>query len=324
MLTIRHLGALRSAIATVAFLLTAGCSQAPRGVVDTSGDELGQALDHFAGGQAGLEGANGISQNGISQNGISQNGISQNGISPATLGSADFVSWFDSSPQLAEVFLRYTYRCAAPAGATLTWTHPVSGVTYAWPGGLGLAPAWAAGAAPTVAEKQAVSACLAALSNRYGVSVTIAVEGRTAGGEEIEVSADELRTFSQREGCFFGNVFDGQGYFVGLDHPGRDAAVSSPRACALHDQAAGVSVACPPLVHVGHCATVCTPSASGISYDTCTWGGVAYHALSTRVKGSDIYRCGDGVCQFTEHCGTGTTADACQSDCGVCPTGEEQ
>jgi hypothetical protein len=46
----------------------------------------------------------------------------------------------------------------------------------------------------------------------------------------------------------------------------------------------------------------------------------SYLPITTRILPSDLYKCGDGTCQFTEQCGTGTTAASCQADCGVCST----
>ena len=47
--------------------------------------------------------------------------------------------------------------------------------------------------------------------------------------------------------------------------------------------------------------------------------GIQYKVLTTRLRPSDVYTCGDGVCQVSEHCGTGQTADNCGLDCGPCP-----
>jgi hypothetical protein len=71
--------------------------------------------------------------------------------------------------------------------------------------------------------------------------------------------------------------------------------------------------------HVGSCESFCTLDATGTQYTSCTYNGVTYKPLTTRISPADIYTCGDHVCQFTEHCGTGTTADNCGVDCGACP-----
>ncbi|HYO74429.1 MAG TPA: hypothetical protein VEU33_50975 [Archangium sp.] len=53
-------------------------------------------------------------------------------------------------------------------------------------------------------------------------------------------------------------------------------------------------------------------------YVSCRHNGTTYLPLTTRMRDEDIYRCGDGVCQFTESCGTGRTYDNCRLDCGRC------
>jgi hypothetical protein len=46
--------------------------------------------------------------------------------------------------------------------------------------------------------------------------------------------------------------------------------------------------------------------------------GIAYRALSTRIKPTAQYICGDGICDISEKCGTGTTWNSCSLDCGPC------
>lgn len=311
--------ALAAALAALT-LAAAGCAQtAPSGVVELADDPaLAEALAADGGALTLAVQSNGVTTNGISQNGISQNGISQNGLTTAGLSTTAFTAWFNLAPALADVLMRYTYRCAAPAGTTVTWRNPSTGVRYSWAGGLGLAPGWTAGSPATLAEQQVVSACLIALTNKYGVSITLAVEGRTAAGIQLATTADELKTFSVREGCFFGNLFGGGGLFAGIDHAVWPNTQSSARACAFDNTREGMATQCPPIVFVGACADFCTPDASKTFYESCTYGGVTYQPLVTRLKAADIYKCGDGVCQFTESCGTRAEWWQCK-DCGACP-----
>jgi hypothetical protein len=69
---------------------------------------------------------------------------------------------------------------------------------------------------------------------------------------------------------------------------------------------------------VGSCSTYCTKDSTNTFYTSCTYNGTTYRPITTRMKSSDIYTCGDGVCQATEHCGTGTTPSSCAADCGSC------
>ena len=306
--------------AVVALLLpAAACGPAQRGsgVTATAGDPaLGPTLSLCS--LQEVEG-NGLSTNGLTGNGICQNGLGASGLDLARLGTDDFAAWFNDDPARSDMIMRYAYKCAAELGSSMTWTNPASGQSYTWVGGLGLATSWVSGTPATVAEQQVVSACLGALVNKFGVSVELAVEGRTATGDAIPLDPDELTTYSVREACFFGNLFTNEGVFVGVDHPAWDASVSSVRACALDSQAVGPSIDCPPEYYVGSCEERCTPDETGIFYESCTFNGVSYRPLVTRLNPSDVYTCGDGVCQISEHCGTGTEANNCMSDCGTCP-----
>ncbi|HZI10957.1 MAG TPA: hypothetical protein VE153_11260 [Myxococcus sp.] len=265
---------------------------------------------------------NGLSTNGLSTNGLSTNGLSTNGLSTNGLTASSFLSWFDGDTSHASALMTYVVRCAVSAGQTRGFTHPRTGVTYSWAGGLGLAPGWASGLAATQLEKEVVTACLAAHVNKYAVQVSVSVLGRNAQGTAIPYTATELSTYSVKEACFFGNVFDTNGgVYAAIDRAYLTSAQTSTRACGLASSAGPSD--CSPLVHVGACATYCTlaPSANGSEpyYAECTYNGKTYQPITTRIRPQEIFSCGDGTCQFTESCGTGTTYNSCQADCGTCP-----
>ncbi|RKG50536.1 hypothetical protein D7X30_37405 [Corallococcus sp. AB011P] len=263
---------------------------------------------------------NSLSYNGLSFNGLSFNGLSFNGLSFNGLSSIDFASWYGADPALAEEVMRYIVRCAVPEGQTRTFTDPQTNTVHTWTGLLGLAPGWAGGAPATVAEQQIVSACLAAHSNPFGVSVPISVLGRDGLGEEIPASDGELASFARPESCFFGNLFQGQGLYAGSQNPPLDATQSTTRACAVVDGSGMPRMTCAPLVYVGSCSDVCTQGgAAGAAFVSCTVGGVSFQPLTTRVRAADLAVCGDGICQVTESCGASDTYDACAADCGACP-----
>jgi len=260
---------------------------------------------------------NGMSLNGLSLNGTSLNGLSLNGLDLG-LSTSQFATWFHGDPVNNAMQLSYIVKCAKPSGSTVTWKDPATGTSYSWPGGLGLAPLWT-NRAMTVAEQQVISACLMAHANKYGVHVPIAVEGQAADGTVIARAANELTDYSSREAAFFGNTANGDGAYVCLDHNSAGPGVSSARACALEMAPKGPSTVCPPLIFAGACSQICTPDATKTYYTSCTALGKTYRPLATRLQPSSIYHCGDGVCQFTEHCGSGTTVDSCKADCGLCP-----
>ncbi|WZX20474.1 hypothetical protein NVS55_04935 [Myxococcus stipitatus] len=267
--------------------------------------------------------SNGLSTNGLSTNGLSTNGLSTNGLSTNGLSTNGFATWFNQDPATADSVMEYVVKCAVPSGQVRQFTNPLTGTLHTWNGALGLAPDWAAGSAATTVEQEVISACLAAHANKYGIHVAISVLGNSAasGTPPIPYTQEELATFSEPESCFFGNLFDGTGVFAANDQPYLPADRSTSRTCGL---ASGPTQSCPPLTHLGMCASLCqravgSGGAALPYYATCTHAGRAFHPLTARLRPQDIYQCGDGICQFTEHCGTGTSASSCQSDCGTCP-----
>jgi len=302
-------------------LLLAGCGPAERGpAVGVAGSGLSAGNGLSPNGLA----LNGLARNGLALNGLARNGLALNGLALNGLLTAEFKTWFDGDPATSAAVMTYLVRCAVPARQSLTFTSPTTGVTYKWSGSLGLAPGWASGLEATIAEEQVITACLAAHVNKYGREVTISVLGSGATGVAIPVGKTELSTYAQREACFFGNLFEDEGIFVGLDHQIWSQSTSSARACAFDIFGVGPSADCPPINNVGLCMFMCKPDPSGSSYQSCgafvngAWK--SYLPITTRILPSDVYQCGDGTCQFTESCGTGTTAASCQADCGDCST----
>jgi hypothetical protein len=266
--------------------------------------------------------ANGLITNGLITNGLITNGLITNGLITNGMRTAGFSSWFNGNPtSYSEMVMFYVVACALDNAQSVTWSNPDTGATYTWTGVLGLAPVWASGLPIPLTEQQLVSACLAAHVNKYGLHVEVSVSGSTSAGLPIPTTAAELATFGAREACFFGNLFDGTGVFAANDRPALSQAESTVRACGLSSQAVGRSVECPPIEHVGTCAKHCVLDPSGAYYASCTYNGVTYKPLTTRIRSTDIYRCGDGVCQFTEKCGASALSsryDDCGLDCGVC------
>ncbi|WP_375769751.1 hypothetical protein NR798_02360 [Archangium gephyra] len=259
----------------------------------------------------GLEDENGLTMNGLTMNGLAFNGLAFNGLAFNGLATSAFSSWFQQSPLTTSLFMKYLVRCAVPAGQSRTFTD--SWFTYTWPGSLGLAPSWSGGAPATAEEQQVVTACVAALVNKFGRSVGVSVLGLNAQGQPIPYSSLELSAYSLREACFFGNLFTDEGLFVGNDQAPLAPWQSSLRACALEG-----SNACPPLVHIGSCQERCTLDPTGTYYTRCTFNGRSYRPITTRLRAQEVVVCGDGICQDTESCGSSNRYDDCALDCGPC------
>ncbi|WPB81682.1 hypothetical protein KYC5002_21510 [Archangium violaceum] len=263
---------------------------------------------------------NGLAFNGLAFNGLAFNGLAFNGLAFNGLSTAEFSSWFESDPAMGNMVMRYIVQCAAPAGQTRSYTAP-TGSTYSWQGNLGLAPDWASGAPATLEEQQLISACLAAHTNKFGVRVPISVLGRNALNEAIPYTKEELEDFPEREACFFGNLFNGEGLYTGNDGRMLHHENSSARACARSDEKEDTRQPCLPIVRVRiKCDKVCEKDEAKEFYASCTYNGVTYRPITTRMRKNELFKCGDGVCQYTESCGTGHTPGDCGKDCGPCPT----
>jgi hypothetical protein len=169
-----------------------------------------------------------------------------------------------------------------------------------------------------VAEQQIISACLAAHANNFGINVSISVLGRDSKGTDISYSDEELKIYSRRESCFFGNIFTSEGMFGGNDRTSLAEDESTSRPCGLKGYGAVSNSVCAQVQRIGQCEQYCTLDPSNTFYTQCTYKGVQYRPLTTRIRQQDIHRCGDGVCQRSESCGWGITADSCLLDCGTC------
>ncbi|HYO72884.1 MAG TPA: hypothetical protein VEU33_43170 [Archangium sp.] len=262
---------------------------------------------------------NGLAFNGLAFNGLAFNGLAFNGLAFNGLNSSEFHAWFQEDPALRGMLMHYMVQCTVSSGQTRTYTSPTTGISYTWTGNLGLAPDWASGKPSTVKEQQVVSACLAAHGNKYGVHIPMSVLGKDAQEVSIPYTSSELNTFSEREGCFFGNLFNNEGLYAASDGPPLQVEESTARGCALSTVENDTNQQCLPLVRLrDNCGKFCLQDASKNFYTSCTYNGITYQPVTTRIRKEEIYRCGDGTCQITEKCGTGTIAESCMSDCGVC------
>jgi len=234
-----------------------------------------------------LSSHNGVSANGVSANGVSANGLSANGLSANGLSATAFVSWFNQNPGQADILMTYVVRCAVPTGQNRSFTNPRNGRTYTWQGGLGLAPDWANGQSINSNEQQVVTACLLAHVNRFGRHVNISVLGLNAWGHAIPFTPGELVLFDVREACFFGSLFTPNSLFFGVDRSVSNENRYLTRACGAMESGSG-SPQCAPLRFVGRCSQFCTSQgSSGPFYTSCTYNGVSYRPLTTRMQESD-------------------------------------
>jgi hypothetical protein len=142
--------------------------------------------------------SNAIASNAIQLNAIASNAIASNQISNNLfqLNSTELLH----TPEGREL-LTYVVSCALPHEVTLTGRY--AGVTYSFPGDLGLASAWTRRELRATEERW-VSACLIARVNLFGIPVSISLRGPH---DALEVSKAEAQDYSVEEGAFYGNVF---------------------------------------------------------------------------------------------------------------------
>lgn len=297
--------------AALVLLHSAACGPMQGGTPDLPAPEHG-------GQTQALVSTNGLATNGLAMNGLAMNGLAFNGLAFNGLATEEFSTWFQEDPALHDTVMKYVVHCAVPKGESRTYTDSGTGTSYTWAGGMGLAPDWSSGTPATEAEQQLVSACLGAHANKYAISVSISVLGRTARGEDIPIGGDELSLYPKREACFFGNLFTGEGLYVANDGATLSDDESAPRVCALLGANKTVRESCEPMVFVGSCDTLCKQDSTDTFYVSCSYNGKTWRPIVTRMRDQDIYSCGDHTCQFTERCGTGGSYDSCQADCGRC------
>jgi hypothetical protein len=78
--------------------------------------------------------------------------------------------------------------------------------TLTFVGGVGLAPAWSERAL-TLVEQRWVSACIYALTNKFGKTVRLNLRGTHPRIEDKTDTEEEKRIYTLHEGGFFGNIF---------------------------------------------------------------------------------------------------------------------
>jgi hypothetical protein len=176
------------------------------------------ALSSFNGlsGVNGLSGANGLSGvNGLSgANGLSaMNGLSGvNGLS----GTNGFMTTDGGRKTVA-----YLVKCALAANDSLT-KQDQNGVSYTFPGGLGLCPAWKnGGVASDPVCQEYMSACMMAHINTAGIHIPIWLD---ADAPTIGWGIDTTN-FPFQEGSFFGNIMM-TGSLAGVGMPTVNAPVA--------------------------------------------------------------------------------------------------
>ncbi len=100
--------------------------------------------------------------------------------------------------------MRYLVRCALPADVVID--AEVGGKQQSFEGDLGLAPKWVERPL-TPGEQRWVSACMLALTNKFGKHVRISLRARPPAAKNLTASQAERESHTLFEGGFHGNIF---------------------------------------------------------------------------------------------------------------------
>lgn len=217
--------------------------------------------------QDALTSTNRLSSNRLSSNRLSSNRLSSNRLSSNSLEVQGLAST-DSGREV----LSYIVGCALPIGQNLT--IDVQGVTYTYPGWIGLAPAWAT-RIPTVTERRWVTSCLLSRTNVNGVPVNISM--RSDSNLALLTSAAERTLYTQAEGSFYGDLF--APVLVTYACSNRDWTLLSGtfRACALSPN--GITTDCG-FTYTGSCdSATCTDKTA--PFGGCKGGSTTYAEVIT-------------------------------------------
>ncbi|AUX46950.1 hypothetical protein SOCE26_084600 [Sorangium cellulosum] len=227
--------------------------------LSTAADPGEEEIDSSA---EALASGNALSLNALSLNALSLNALSLNALSLNALGAEALDALQDPGEEgeLVRQLVKYTVSCALDESRSFrfAWTD-AAGSTHeeVYRGQLGLADSWRRGPLDD-AGKQMVSACLAARTNRYGVSVVISMRSHQDPLRH-EVGRDERETYPHVEGAFWGDLFSETPYLRACYN---DASVARARAaqrdCAAGQlDAAGELASCGMIEIVGSCQERC-------------------------------------------------------------------
>ncbi len=133
-----------------------------------------------------------LTSNALTSNALTSNALTSNALTSNAL----------TDPSGREL-LKYVTNCALAEGQSVEFVS--EGVTYSYPGQLGLAPEWGLeGGSCNAACQGWVSACLLARLDYLGEKVTISLRGNNAA---LTPTFTEFKKYTKREGTYYGNVF---------------------------------------------------------------------------------------------------------------------
>ncbi|WP_170229161.1 hypothetical protein [Polyangium fumosum] len=205
---------------------------------------------------------NAIQPNAIQPNAIQPNAIQPNALTPSAFSPDTLAALQDpgETGHGSRMFLRYAVGCALDPSQSfaVTWID-LQGVerTEIYVGQLGLAPSWATGPLDETGQRW-VSACLAARTNWYGVTVLISM--RASHSAIKHAGTLEKFIFPREEGAFWGNLFAPTPFLHSCVYvPNTDYARSVQRDCAAGHVGPDGIENCGIIERRGSCEAVCDP-----------------------------------------------------------------
>lgn len=248
-------------VALVVLAATTGC------MTDVDGDDAaGDETDIVA-----KLAANKLAANKLAANKLAANKLAANKLAANTLATTDMMGSADSR----ELF-SYIVGCAIPAGQSIT-ARDAAGVSYTFPGSVGVAPAWAT-RAPTVTERRWVSSCVLSRTNVYGISVSISLRHDT--NVALATTVAERDQYTVVEGAFFGDVFAmPQELYACGNRTWTPATTNGLRMCALSQSGiVGSDTDCG-FTYAGRCDSACSDKSA--PFGACRYGATTYNEVIT-------------------------------------------
>ncbi|MEO8700653.1 MAG: hypothetical protein ABI867_11445 [Kofleriaceae bacterium] len=219
--------------------------------------------------QDAVVGSNRLAANRLAANRLAANRLAANRLAANSLEVQSLMST-DSGRDV----MSYIVGCAMPTGQSLTLKDP-GGVSYTYPGWIGLAPAWAT-RVPTVSERRWVTACLLARTNVYGIPVSISMRSDT--NLILSSAAAERLGYTQAEGAFYGDLFAPVPVTYACSNRGWTQITGNFRACAL--SANGATTDCG-FTYTGSCNATATCADATAPFGTCKGNVTVYPEVIT-------------------------------------------
>jgi hypothetical protein len=236
-----------------AALFLAGAPLVIAGCEAEDGDAVGSAVEEIV--TANALTANALTANALTANALTANALTANALTANALTANALTANALATDAGARTVLKYVVGCALPAGVHFDLV--LDGVTCAYDGQIGLAPAWGnPGGHCDAACRTWVSGCVLSRLNYVGQSVAISVRGAAAA---LAAPSAEQLAYPHREATYFGDVFASPQVRL-LCLP--SGATADPRVC-------GPSLAGCAVTTVGFCEGACgAPRADG-SFPEC-------------------------------------------------------